>query len=122
MSRAAEKIVAQGTLVYSHAYDRGEPGRAGCDRVHRLNGRFATWTLDDGVQGPFQSLEEALDETDMEFVSQFCTEITAPELSADQVVALLSSEAEVDGHRFRINGEEWEYRVASGFRQVTPAA
>ena len=98
MNRAAEKIIAQGTLVYSHAYDRGEPGRAGCDRVHRLNGRFAVWTLDDGVMGPFDTLEEALDEADLEFVSQFATEITAPELSAEQVAALLYSEPQADGH------------------------
>jgi hypothetical protein len=122
MGRAAEKIVAQGELVYSHAYDRGEPGRAGCDRVHRLDGRFATWTLDDGVQGPFYSLEEALGETDMGFVSRFCTAITAPELSAEQAAALLYGETQVDGHRFRINGEEWEYRAAGGFRRVGPAA
>ena len=118
MDQAAEKIVAEGDLVYSHAYDRGEPQRAGCDRVYRLDGRFATRTLDDGIEGPFGSLEEALDETDMEFVSEFCTEITAPELSAQQVAALLYSEPQVDGHRFRVNGEEWEYRVAEGFRRV----
>jgi peptidoglycan/xylan/chitin deacetylase (PgdA/CDA1 family) len=118
MGRAAEKIVAEGGLVFSHAYDRGEPGAVGCGRIQRLNGRFATWTLDDGVQGPFRSLAEALDENDMEFVSQFCTEIIAPELSAEEVVALLYSEPQVDGHRFRVNGEEWESRAAGGFRRA----
>jgi hypothetical protein len=56
----------------------------------------------------------------MEFVSAFCTEINAPELSADQVAALLYNDPQVDGHRFQINGEDWEYRVAGGFQRVFP--
>jgi hypothetical protein len=118
MSRTAKKIVTLGTLVYSHAYVRPEVGRAGCDRVHRLDGQFAVWTLDDGIMGPFDSFEEALDEADLLFVSEFATEITAPEMTADQVAARLYGEPQADGLHFRINGEEWVYRVAGGFRQV----
>jgi len=116
MSRAAEKIVAKGAVVYSHAYDRGD-GRAGCDRVHQLGAQFAVCTLDDGVVGPFDTLEEALDEADLTFISAFATEITAPALSAEEVAAMLYSEPDVDGHLFRINGEDWEYRKTGGFRQ-----
>jgi hypothetical protein len=116
MSRAAERIVAKGAVVYSHAYDRGD-GRAGCDRVHQLGAQFAVCTLDDGVVGPFDTLEEALEEADLTFVSEFATEITAPALSAEEVAAMLYSEPDVDGHVFRINGEDWEYRKTGGFRR-----
>lgn len=118
MLRTEVHYVADGPLVFSHAYDRREPGPASCDRVHRLNGQFALWTLDEGIQGPFSTFEEALEEADLLFVSEFAMEITAPELKAEQVAAMLYSEPRVDGHRFRINGEEWEYRVDGGFRQV----
>jgi hypothetical protein len=117
MNRAAEKIVAKGEVVYSHAYDRGD-GRASCDRVHRLGSQFAAGTLDDGVIGPFDTLNEALDEADLAFVSAFATEITAPALSAEQIASMLYSEPDVDGHVFGINGEKWEYRNATGFRRL----
>lgn len=116
----AEKIVAKGEVVLSHAFDRGD-GRAGCDRVHRLGRQFAVQTLDDGVIGPFDTLEDALDEADLVFVSAFTTEITAA-LPAEKIATLLYSEPDYDGHVFRVNGEKWEYEKASGCRRLDPRA
>jgi hypothetical protein len=109
-----DQIVENGRVVFSHEWDSGGLG-AGTETIYCWKGQYAVDSLDTGSSGPYDALEDALDENDLLVVTSATTEISCPALSATRLAEMLSGEE--DGHVIEINGQPWVYHAGEGFRR-----
>jgi hypothetical protein len=111
-----DQIIENGKVVFTHDWDSGGLGAgAGSETVYCWKGQYAVDSLDNGPCGPYDALEDALDENDLLVVTSATTGITCPALSAKKLTEMLSCEE--DGYVIEINGQDWVYREGEGFRR-----
>src|SRR4051812_44298077 len=81
------QIINEGGGVFSHDWDSGGPwAGAGAQKVYHWEGRFAVCSLDFGyTAGPFDSLDEALDEQNLLAVNSATVSVTCYEFSAAEL-------------------------------------
>lgn len=105
-------IIDEGEVVYSLEWDSGGPGAgAGENKVCHWKGKFAS-SSDSGYEGPFDTLDEALESNSCLCVTTATYNIESSMLSAKEIAKRLECFAN-DGYVVQINGESWVYRAAS---------
>jgi hypothetical protein len=103
-----EQIMEEGEEVFSHQYDSDHPGGGGFVAIHRLADKYA-FSSDEEAGGPFDSFEEALEQSGGLQVTECSFSIKCSMLSARQIAERLESCADEDLSLW-INGEEWAHR------------
>lgn len=105
-----EEIVEQGKAVLFHHWDSEGPGiGAGIELVFQHKGRFAVYSEDDGSTGPFDSLTEAIEQTDVLGVTEASTRIECKSLSVTQILDFLKMYCDGDQPLLDINGTICEF-------------
>ena len=113
VDETVEAIIVQGDLVFSHDWDSGGPGAgAGSEEVYLWNGQFASASLDFGNQGPFETLDEALEESELLSVSDATTKIKSSIYSDAEIAGRLK--CDIDGQEILINETKWTFREKTG--------
>jgi uncharacterized protein (TIGR02996 family) len=108
-----EYIIEEGEMVYELEWDSGGPGAgAGVNSVHHWKGKYVS-SSDNGHEGPFNSLDEALEEDDgLLCVNSATGCINSSVMSAKEIAKRLVC-YEKDGFEVQINGQYWVYRAAT---------
>jgi len=102
----SELIAEQGTTVFRLRWDSGGPGAgAGEECVDVFRGLYWPCSSNEGYYGPFETLEEAINQ-DCGCVTGATRYIECAELTAAQLIPLLHV-AGAPEHPFKINGELW---------------
>jgi hypothetical protein len=109
-----EQIIEKGKEVFSHDWDSGGPfAGADSEKVFRWKGKFAVCSDSSGNDGPFSTLEEALESQDLLQVTGATTCIVCTMLTPEELAKRLECDEE-DGYRIGINGEAWVYKAKAG--------
>jgi hypothetical protein len=94
---------------------------AGEEDVFEVDGSYWYPSEEGGLFGPYPTLAEAVDHTQLNMVNEATMTIDSPILSAADIAALLNVwEADEYGLRVGINGESWVYNRPGKFRQGGP--
>jgi hypothetical protein len=103
-----EKGLSQATSVYFNEWDSGGPG-AGAEEetVVRCGGRYWTHTSNEGFEGPYSTLAEALAADEgLTRASSATQEIRSTEMSADDLLSRIAIHLS-DGDTLLVNGTEY---------------
>ncbi|MDF1845502.1 MAG: hypothetical protein P1U77_29180 [Rubripirellula sp.] len=107
---AVERIVKLGRIVLFHHWDSGGPGiGAGVELVFSHDGKFAVHSEDDGSFGPFDSLTEAIEQTDVLGLTEASTRIEGESLAVIQILDLLKMYCDGDQPLLDVNGTTCEF-------------
>jgi hypothetical protein len=102
-------ILDEGDVVYSLEWDSGGCGiGAGEEMVRHWKGKFVS-SSDNGDEGPFDTLDEALESNGCLAVTSATMCITSSMLSAKEIAKRLECFGE-DGQPVQINGQDWVYQ------------
>ena len=104
--RALRDLVrSNGEEVFSTSYDGGGPGHSGSAGVIKFADSY--WGFDDNGEfgGPFDSLEDALDDCHLQF-GEVDLSVDSSEMTSERIASLVQMDATSD-HTVTINGEEW---------------
>ena len=108
----AEKIVKAGKVVLSYSWDSGG-FRYGIEQVFCLEGLYAVDSDLEGALGPFESLLEAIDQTDVLSISDAGESIECDELTVSQIIDALQPIFDGNGPILEINGTTCEFDAES---------
>lgn len=101
-----ELVSDNGKIVHSLSWDSGAPGPgAGVELIFEFRGMYWAQPSDDAMHGPYDSLEEALDEPFVWITK--ATEAIQTKLPLKALLPRLMVHDDV-GHRFTINGTFYE--------------
>lgn len=111
-----ERLVEEEKPVYSVYWDSGAPG-AGADseHVYRWGAGYIVLFSDGEDETVYPSLREAVEKTDLNYVTEATQEIHSPEMSSEEIAGLLRTDGE-GSRRVLINGETWQTEGSGGFR------
>ena len=103
-----DRIIDEGETVYSQSWDSGAPG-AGADveSVLKYDGKYWALTSYNGLQGPLDSLIEALESEELLRVSGATQQIESSKMSEEELSAKISGFGG-DAGVFTINGAAYE--------------
>ena len=103
------EILENGEEVYSLYYDGNSPGCSGGSSVYQRQDKFAVSSSDDCQQGPFNTLDEALDANElMLHVTEVTTDVSCTMLTTQELLRKLKRHG--DNLKVRLNGETWTYK------------
>ena len=110
-----DDIINQGKIALTHCWDSGGPGAgAGEEQVYRLGEQYAVASEIEGPLGPFQSLHEAIEQTDVLSITDASESIDCDELSIAQILELLQLHYHGDEPCLDINGHRCVYDSSAG--------
>lgn len=110
---SVDRIIDRGDCVFTHDWDTNSPGGgAGSEQVYCWKGEYAIASTDYGDSGPFDSLEEALQEQDLLLVTGATTSIDCTEIGTEDLAARLLFDDPPSS--ICINGERWIYNADEG--------
>jgi hypothetical protein len=115
-----DRIIEKGECVFANDWDSG--GGAGCERVYRMDGKFAFASADYGNAGPFGSLEEVLKQQDCLLgITSATDSIWCSLMTAEEIAARLTYYGDDDEHYpISVNGEMWGYNPETGEFEPRP--
>ena len=112
---SADDIIDQGKIALTHCWDSGGPGAgAGEEQVYRLGEHYAVASEMAGPLGPFQSLHEAIGQTDVLCITDASKTIDCDELSTGQIIDLLQVHYHGEEPALDINGHRCVYDSGAG--------
>jgi hypothetical protein len=111
----ATQILEKGDEVFSLVWDGGAPGLSGGFWISAWNGKFALGSTDHCDPGPYDSLGEALDSSELLLVSSATASIDCDLLSATELAQRLECHEEEE-FDLLLNGERWIYDGHGKFR------
>ena len=116
----AEKIIKHGKAVLSYYWDSGGPGAgAGVEQVFCFKERYAVASEYEGSLGPFDSLLQAIEKTNILSISDASERIECESLSVAQIIDLLQMYCDGDEPVLDINGQACEFDPGTGcYRQT----
>ena len=105
-------IIEDGDVVCSHQWDSGGPG-AGSDslNVYRLNDSYAAISDEGEALGPFDTLTEAIADSDALCITEASSAIECSELEVKEIIGLIKSYCDGDMPTLLINGVTCEFNV-----------
>ena len=107
---ALETIVEQGEEALVHHWDSGGPGAGGgIECVYCYDGRFAVANSEFENEGPFGSLNEAIEQTDVLFITDASSRIECDTLSVTEILRLLKIDVGSGTPSLDINGTTCEF-------------
>ncbi|MFO1303181.1 MAG: hypothetical protein U1F54_05580 [Burkholderiales bacterium] len=126
-----ELVCESGEVVFMNGWDGQAPGMSGAIRVVKLSSAYFAAFDDSPIEGPFDSLDDALDHLENPFaITSITDEIECTELSTEELAERIewwptdeaggslegfpSSEWPDCEHMFLLNGERWIARCRSG--------
>ncbi len=87
---SASKIIKNGKVVLSYNWDTRGPGAgAGVEQIFCLKGKFAVASEYEGALGPFDSLINAIEQTQVLCITDAGESIECDSLSVSQIIDLL---------------------------------
>lgn len=107
-----EEIIESGEAVFTLDWDGGGEYGGGSDGVYRWKKKFAISSMDTGNDGPYASLDEALEAGGFLEVNEAISAIHCTMLTDEELAARLTCDE--DRVRIRINGRVWVYDAKSG--------
>jgi len=111
----ADDIIDRGKIALTHCWDSGGPGAgAGEEQVYRLGEHYAVASEMEAPLGPFQSLHEAIEQTDVLCITDASKSIDCGELSTGQIIDLLQVHYHEDEPSLDINGHRCVYDSRTG--------
>ncbi len=116
-----EKIIKRGKVVLSYYWDSGGPGAgAGVEQAFCFEESYAVASEYEGPLGPFDSLLQAIEQTNILSISGASEKIECESLSVAQIIDLLQMYCNEDEPVLDINGQVCEFdRATGGYRQKT---
>lgn len=111
-----QEIVESGDCVYALCWDSGAPGAgAGQESVHHLDGRYVYASVDLGVEGPYRSLEEAIERhNQLVIITSAVTAVESSQRSDAELLPLLRPTE--SGLAISINGNLWQWQGSRWIR------
>jgi hypothetical protein len=115
------RLRSKGRAVWTVEWDSGGSGAgAGEEIIYELDHLYWYPSVEGGLFGPFQTLAEAVNETQLNMVNEATTCIGSPALSTAEVAALLEVwEPGEYGLGVTIDGEWWLYDRPGHFQRVS---
>ena len=103
-------IREKGKKVFEHDWDSGGPGAgAGTEVIYRFQDLYWPDSEVEGIYGPAESLEEALEAGDFLKVTDATTAISCVEISAVELAKMLQAAAGDEADVvFLLNGQKWQ--------------
>ncbi len=119
---AAEALDSgEGESVLSVSWDFGTPMHNGINTFWKI-GEWFFADLDEGMLGPFSSLEEALEETEMNQPLNAGLIYESESRSAQEIAFLLRGDLLTPGEEILINNERWAANSENAFAPVKTQA
>lgn len=110
----ADEIIERGKIALTHNWDSGGPGaEAGAEQIYRLGEHCAVSSEAEGPLDLFQSLLEAIEQTDILIITDASKSIDCGELSIGQILDLLLVQYQSDGPSLDINGHRCVYDMTA---------
>ncbi|MFQ5994089.1 MAG: hypothetical protein ACE5K1_03265 [Acidiferrobacterales bacterium] len=98
-------VAHEGVAVFIHYWDSGDNGiGAGNETIFQWRGLYWGMTSDLGLNGPYRSLREALEQNALLDVTDATESITCNEVSTDDLLERLVIVSAKPGQRVQING------------------
>lgn len=98
-------VLNKGTEVVSASYDGGAPGYTGQASVYKFAKLYFSTDDNDGFDGPYETLEEALGDAHLSF-GEVDVSISVTGMKPEKYASLMTVNAP-EGHVVEINGQDW---------------
>ncbi len=105
-------IFEKGKQVFVHEWDSGGPGAgAGAEVIYRFQDLYWPYSEVEGIYGPTETLEEAMESGDFLKVTSATTAISCKEIRATKLAKMLVLATDDDAAvELRLNGETWRLK------------
>jgi len=115
----SERIGDEGENVFSLTWEANYPGGNGVESILRWRATYY-YAGDHGTFGPFSTLRDALQWSELNNVGSVTESITCSEMDSDALARLLTlRDGEKSGFRFEINGEQWAFDQNGNLNRAT---
>ena len=113
-----EEIAKNGEAVYGVYWDSGAPG-AGADweTVYKYKGKYYLWLTFDDEHGPYDTLLEALEVSELLSVTDATVSVTCTEIPTEELVRKLTYLGDT-GLTITVNEEEWQVTGDGEFMRI----
>jgi hypothetical protein len=103
-----DRLTGEEKPVFSVHWDSGAPGAGGdAEHVYRWGDGYVVLFSDGEDESVYTTLREAIEETELNYVTEVTQEIDSSEMSSEEIGALLRTHEE-GSYRVLINGELWQ--------------
>ena len=110
----------EGEDVFSLHWDASEPYGSGVESILRCHGSNYYYKGASGTFGPFPSLHDALEWSELLAISSVTVSVTSSEMNSEELASLLRSQDDVEpGFSIEINHEKWNLGLDRNLHKFT---
>jgi len=114
-----EKLLDRGRCVFIRMWDSGGPGAgAGDETVYRYRGKYWAVPSYGAIAGPFDSLSEALRNTEVAIVTGATESIDCGALTAEEICKCMPATDLMEPRIVEVNEEEWVFAPGRRFGRL----